>query len=34
LISIPGVVEQGLFIGLASTVMLAGPQEIRVFERP
>jgi ribose 5-phosphate isomerase A len=34
LISIPGVVEQGLFIGLASTVMLAGPQGIRVFERP
>jgi ribose 5-phosphate isomerase A len=34
LTSIPGVVEQGLFIGLASTVMLAGPQGIRVFERP
>jgi ribose 5-phosphate isomerase A len=32
--SIPGVVEHGLFIGLASTAMLAGPQGIRVFERP
>jgi ribose 5-phosphate isomerase A len=34
LTSIPGVVEHGLFIGLASTAMLAGPQGIRVFERP
>ena len=33
LASIPGVVEHGLFIGLASTVMLAGPQGIRVVER-
>jgi ribose 5-phosphate isomerase A len=32
--SIPGVVEHGLFIGLASTVMLAGLQGIRVVERP
>ncbi len=31
--SIPGVVEHGLFIGLASTAMLASPQEIRVVER-
>ena len=31
---IPGVVEHGLFIGLASTAMLAGPQGIRVIERP
>jgi len=31
---IPGVVEHGLFIGLASTAMLAGSQGIRVFERP
>ena len=30
---IPGVVEHGLFIGLASTAMLAGPQGIRVVER-
>jgi len=32
--SIPGVVEHGLFIGLARTVVLAGPQGIRVIERP
>ena len=32
--SIPGVVEHGLFIGLASIAMLAGPQGIRVVERP
>jgi ribose 5-phosphate isomerase A len=32
--SIPGVVEHGLFIGLASIAMLAGPAGIRVFERP
>ena len=32
--SIPGVVEHGLFIGLVSTAMLAGPQGIRVVERP
>jgi ribose 5-phosphate isomerase A len=34
LTSIPGVVEHGLFIGVASTAMLAGPQGIRVVERP
>jgi ribose 5-phosphate isomerase A len=32
--SIPGVVEHGLFIGLASIALLAGPQGIRVIERP
>ncbi|CAN5247689.1 ribose-5-phosphate isomerase RpiA [soil metagenome] len=32
--AIPGVVEHGLFIGLASTVMLAGSDGIRIFERP
>jgi ribose 5-phosphate isomerase A len=32
--SIPGVVEHGLFIGLASMVVLAGSQGIRVVERP
>ncbi|CAN5254687.1 ribose-5-phosphate isomerase RpiA [soil metagenome] len=32
--SIPGVVEHGLFIGLACTAVLAGPQGIRVIERP
>jgi ribose 5-phosphate isomerase A len=31
--SIPGVVEHGLFIGLASTAVLAGPRGIRVVER-
>jgi len=33
LTSIPGVVEHGLFIGLASAAMLAGPEGIRVIER-
>jgi ribose 5-phosphate isomerase A len=33
LTSIPGVVEHGLFIDLASTAMLAGPGGIRVVER-
>jgi ribose 5-phosphate isomerase A len=31
--AIPGVVEHGLFIGLASTAILAGGQGIRVIER-
>jgi ribose 5-phosphate isomerase A len=31
---IPGVVEHGLFIGLASTVVLAGARGIRVVDRP
>src|ERR1700739_4524054 len=31
--AIPGVVEHGLFIGLARTVILAGAQGIRVIER-
>ena len=31
--SIPGVVEHGLFIGLACTAVLASPQGIRVVER-
>ncbi len=31
---IPGVVEHGLFIGLASMAILAGPEGIRVVERP
>jgi ribose 5-phosphate isomerase A len=34
LTSIPGVVEHGLFIGLANLAMLASPQGIRVVERP
>jgi len=33
LASVPGVVEHGLFIGLASIAMLAGPEGIRVIER-
>jgi ribose 5-phosphate isomerase A len=33
LASIPGVVEHGLFVGLASMAILAGSQGIRVIER-
>lgn len=33
LAAIPGVVEHGLFIGLASTVILAGAEGIRVVEK-
>jgi ribose 5-phosphate isomerase A len=32
--AIPGVVEHGLFIGLAQTAILAGPAGVRVIERP
>src|SRR6202045_864254 len=31
---IPGVVEHGLFIGIASTAILASPRGIRVVDRP
>ena len=31
---IAGVVEHGLFVGLVTTAVLAGPQGIRVFDRP
>src|SRR4051794_17340156 len=31
---IAGVVEHGLFIGLAHTAVLAGPEGVRVIERP
>jgi ribose 5-phosphate isomerase A len=31
---VPGVVEHGLFIGLASTAIVAGPAGVRVIERP
>lgn len=34
LAAIPGVVEHGLFIGLATTVVLAGSAGIRTIERP
>jgi ribose 5-phosphate isomerase A len=32
--SIPGVVEHGLFIGLAQAAILAGPAGVRIVERP
>ena len=34
LVAIPGVVEHGLFIGLAHTAILAGPAGVRIVERP
>jgi ribose 5-phosphate isomerase A len=34
LAAIPGVVEHGLFIGLAQTAILAGPDGVRTVERP
>lgn len=34
LAAIPGVVEHGLFVGLATTAVLAGPAGIRSIERP
>jgi ribose 5-phosphate isomerase A len=34
LVTVPGVVEHGLFIGLASLAIVAGPQGVRVIERP
>jgi len=32
--AIPGVLEHGLFIGLAGTAIVAGPSGVRVVERP
>lgn len=32
--AIPGVVEHGLFIGLARTAIVAGPDGVRLLERP
>jgi len=32
--TVPGIVEHGLFVGLAKTAILAGAQGIRVVERP
>jgi ribose 5-phosphate isomerase A len=32
LAEIPGVVEHGLFIGLASAAILAGPEGVRIVE--
>jgi ribose 5-phosphate isomerase A len=34
LAAVPGVMEHGLFIGLAQTAILAGPKGVRVLERP
>lgn len=34
LAAIPGVVEHGLFVGLATTAVLAGAQGIRIIQRP
>jgi ribose 5-phosphate isomerase A len=34
LVKIPGVAEHGLFIGLASAAILAGPHGVRVVEAP
>ena len=32
--AVPGVMEHGLFIGLAQTAILAGPNGVRLIERP
>ena len=32
--AIPGVMEHGLFIGLARTAIVAGPDGVRLVERP
>ncbi len=32
--AVPGVMEHGLFIGIARTAILAGPDGVRVIERP
>ena len=34
LVAVPGVVEHGLFIGMAQTAILAGPAGVRIVERP
>jgi ribose 5-phosphate isomerase A len=34
LVAIPGVVEHGLFIGLAQIAIIAGPDGVRIVERP
>jgi ribose 5-phosphate isomerase A len=34
LAAVPGVMEHGLFIGLARTAILAGPSGVRLVERP
>jgi ribose 5-phosphate isomerase A len=32
--AVPGVMEHGLFIGLARTAIVAGPDGVRLIERP
>jgi ribose 5-phosphate isomerase A len=34
LCTVPGVMEHGLFIGLARTAILAAPDGVRLVERP
>jgi ribose 5-phosphate isomerase A len=34
LCTVPGVMEHGLFIGIARTAILAGPAGVRLVERP
>jgi len=34
LCTVPGVMEHGLFIGIARTAILAGPEGVRLVERP
>jgi ribose 5-phosphate isomerase A len=34
LAAIPGVMEHGLFIGMANTAIIAGPDGVRTVERP
>ncbi len=33
LLAVPGVVDHGLFIGIATTLLIAGPGEVEVIER-
>jgi ribose 5-phosphate isomerase A len=33
-VGIPGVVEHGLFIGLAHAAVIAGPNGLRIVKRP
>jgi ribose 5-phosphate isomerase A len=31
--AVPGVVEHGLFVGIAATLIIAGPGEVEIIER-
>jgi len=31
--AVPGVVEDGLFVGIATTMLIAGPGEVEVIEK-